>query len=529
MKISLSVIAAILIGNAVICPAAAPQEISQRDGNKTEIESYQKAIQASHDNEERAQLYKKLGDLYASREDFKNAAEEYIRALSLTKNFPEQDRLRMAVSISWGDRLEEAIAEFQAILKENPNNTEARTGLARTLSWAGRYDESLDEIEIVLGQYPDNKDALLIKANDLRWKGEGDEALPLYRSILEKQEDFDTRLGYTYVLHERGDEAAARESMALLKPVYPYQEKELRKLQEELSKPKPAQQSQGDAKFSHYRDTDGNDVNRYSASYGFPAWNGNNVFSYVHTEAHDYATRRNSSDMFSGETRVPMNRGLSVGAGLGVIRYENDSSSDFLLGHVKADAELPWGSVGVALAREPLNETAELIEKRIRFTAARAYFSRSLAGRLSFYGGYRYADYSDNNDSHDLLLSLRYALVQENPRTNIGYRLRYLDFNRQSFGGYFDPNRFLSHQAFTNTSFESGRYFGFAELFVGQQSFTRYGAGHNDVIYGGAANIGYKLTKSVSVEANAEGGNYALQTVTGFRSFLYGIRLSGVW
>jgi tetratricopeptide (TPR) repeat protein len=95
------------------------------------IESYQKAINASKDNAKKAQLYKKLGDLYVSREDFKRAAEEYIRALALKKKFPVQERLQMAVAISWGDRLDEAIAEFRSILKDDPNNSEARIHLAR--------------------------------------------------------------------------------------------------------------------------------------------------------------------------------------------------------------------------------------------------------------------------------------------------------------------------------------------------------------------------------------------------------------
>jgi hypothetical protein len=30
-----------------------------------------------------------------------------------------------------------------------------------------------------------------------------------------------------------------------------------------------------------------------------------------------------------------------------------------------------------------------------------------------------------------------------NPQTNVGYRFRYLDFDHQSFDGYFDANRFL--------------------------------------------------------------------------------------
>ncbi len=518
----------LLIGAAGLCVAGTPQEPSERDGYETTIESYQRAVDSSNDNEEKALLYKKMGDLHASQEDFKKAAEEYIRALSLKKNFPEQERLRMAVSISWGDRLDEATAEFRAILKDDPNNNEARTHLARALSWQGRFDESLAEIEMVLSQDPGNRDALLIKANDLRWKGETDKALPLYRSVLEKQEDFDARLGYTHALFAGGDEKAARESLALLKPVYPYQEKELRKLKEDMTRPKPARQTRADVKFSHYRDTDGNDVDRYAASYDFPAENWKNLFVYIHTEAHDH-TRRNSTNRFSGETRVPITGQLVMGAGLGVIRYQNDDNSDFLLGHLKADLELSRGSAGITLAREPLDETAELIEKRIRFTTARAYYARGLTERFSFYGGYGYTDYSDENNSRNLLLSLRYLLVREKPRTSAGYRIRYLDFNRQSFGGYFDPNRFLSHQIFVNTSFEKDALNGSVELFVGHQSFVRYGVDHNDVVSGGSASIGYRLTKHISVDANAEGGNFALQTATGFRYFLYGLRLSGVW
>ncbi len=517
------VIIVLLFGNAGLCLAQAPK------GNSDEatIESYRRAIAGSKNNAEKAERYKKIGDLYVSREEFKNAAEQYLRALSLKKDFPERERIQMAVSISWGDRLEEAIAEFRSILKEDPKNSEARIHLARTLSWAGKFDESLLEIDNVLGQDPQNKDALLIKANDLRWKGEIDKALPLYRSLLDQQEDFDARLGYTAALFAKGDESAARTSMALLKPSYPYQENELKKLQADINKPKNS--SHGDAKFTHYRDTDGNEVNRYMASYGFSAGDWTNLFNYIHTAADDHA-RRNKTDSLSGETRVRITRQLGTGAGLGVIRYNNNNdTSDLMIGHLKADAEFPGGSAGVTLVREPLNETAELIEKRILFTSARAYGSRNLTERLSLYGNYSYNSYSDENNSNDLQLALRYALVRENPRTTVGYRFRYLDFNRQSFGGYFDPSNFLSHQIFVNTSFEKGKFSGTAEVFAGHQSFTRYGTGNNDIVSGGAASIDYKLAKNIVIGVNGEGGDYALQTATGFRYYMYGVRLGGLW
>ncbi len=529
MKISLIlVIAVMLIGGVGLCLAEMPQDLP---GGGPAVESYQKAIEASHDSGEKAALYKKLGDLFVSREDYKNAAGEYIHALSLSRKFSAGERLQMAVAISWGDRLDEAIAEFSALVKEDPDNSAARINLARTLSWSGAFDESLSEIEPVLKRNPGSRDALLIKADDLRWKGETDDALPLYRSILDKQEDFDARLGYTRALFDRGDEAAARKNMALLKPAYPYQENELKKLQEDISRPKPPkppQPVQGDVKFTHYWDSDGNVVNRYLASFGFSAGGLKNSVSYVHTEAQD-DTRRNRADAVSGETRTPVTHGLAVGAGIGIIRYPGSGDGNFLFGRLTAEMEMPWASTGLSLSSEPVTDTAELIEKRIRLAATRIFLSRGLTDRLFLYGSYGYAAYSDGNNSNDILLSPRYVLLQDNPRVNIGYRLRYLNFDRQSFSGYFDPSHFLSHQIFSNASFEAGRYFGFAEFFVGQQSYTRYAVGHNESIYGGTANLGYKLTQHLSVEVNAEGGNYALQTATGFRSFLYGVRLSGTW
>jgi hypothetical protein len=74
-----------------------------------------------------------------------------------------------------------------------------------------------------------------------------------------------------------------------------------------------------------------------------------------------------------------------------------------------------------------------------------------------------------------------------------------------------------------------GRFSGFAELFIGHQSYLRYGTGNNEIISGGAVTVGYKLTKNISVGINGEGGDFALQTATGFRYHLFGVRLSGEW
>jgi hypothetical protein len=209
------------------------------------------------------------------------------------------------------------------------------------------------------------------------------------KRLPQQGEQFDARLGLAYAYLDAGDRKGAEDSAMMLTPRYPYQERELKNLREELSKPRPAQQVRGDVRFTNYRDNDGNDVDRYAASYSFPLGDWRSRFSYMHIEARDHF-RRNSADTLSGETRLQVTRQLGVGAGLGVIRYPDGDATHFPTGHLKVDAESSLGSAGVTLSSEPFTDTAELLEKRIRIAAA-GLFSRGLIERLSFYGAYGYA------------------------------------------------------------------------------------------------------------------------------------------
>jgi hypothetical protein len=170
-----------------------------------------------------------------------------------------------------------------------------------------------------------------------------------------------------------------------------------------------------------------------------------------------------------------------------------------------------------------------LIENRIRYTIARADLSSSLTDRLSLSGSFGYADYSDDNNSYNLRLALRRFLTADNPKISIGYRFIYLDFDHQSFDGYFDPNDFVSNQLFAGITFAYGKWSGFVELYGGYQSYRRYGEDFGDIVSGGAADVGYKLTKNISADISVEGGDSAVQTAAGFRYHLIGFKLSGAW
>lgn len=487
-----------------------------------DIETLKKAIETTKDKKELALIYKQIGDHYVSQDDYKTAADAYLSALSLARDtFSLEERTQLAIYISWGRKLKSAIEELKLILSEDPANLKARIHLARVLSWSGRVDEAIQEADKILKEYPENKDALLVKANALRWKSDFKRAIPFYKKILKKESDFDAQMGLTYAYLSAGNIKTAKENKKLLKPIYPYQEKELKELNEHMDR---ITRPNLDMRYSYYKDSDDNRLNRYSLGYSFWAANWKLDLNYRHTDAHDNTRTARAEDL-TLRTYSKVTESLGVGGGLGFSQMANKGSTDYLTWNIKADVNILNGTAGISIAGDTFTDTAQLIENRIRFTNASLYISQRLTDRLSINGGYSYRDYSDDNNAHDFQLSSVYTIYIKDPTINLGYRFRYLDFKRQSGSGYFDPNNFISHQIFITLYYEKGRLYSYLEPYGGHQSFKRYGSRSRDFFSGVYGTLGYKISKNVLFEINADGGNYAIGTATGFNYYLIGVRL----
>ncbi len=342
--------------------------------------------------------------------------------------------------------------------------------------------------------------------------------------ILSRGEDFDARLGYTYTLLSSGDEKAAKKSRNFLAPKYPYQERELKKLDDELSR---VTRPSVDIQYNHYNDSDDNIVNRYSLGYGFRVNDWRLDLSYRHTHATGNSRDARADEIFLNVK--PMLSGLfRIKGGIGLTQLENGSATNLGRWLLGADMNAFRGIIGVNLSSDILTDTAELIENRIRATNAGLYLSQNLTDRLIFYAGYDYKDYSDSNFSHNVQIAPRYTLVFGNPNISVGYRFRYSDFSRQSMSGYFDPDNFFSHQIFVPFYFEKGKWYVYLEPFAGHQSFKRYDEKTDEFFAGGYGTLGLRLHNRIYLEFNAEGGDYAGGTSAGFNYYLVGLRLRGI-
>ncbi|HYA86616.1 MAG TPA: tetratricopeptide repeat protein, partial [Nitrospirota bacterium] len=168
MTVRTVLITGILLG---ACTALVFAEEQKQGGSGTAVISA-KSVTDEKSRTDEALESKKRGDEYASQEDNNRAADEYIKALDLDAAvFTIDERLHMAIVMSWGDRLEEASRILRAILAEDPSNNKARVYLAKVLSWSSKLDEAQVEADTVLNKNPDDREALLVKANILRWRG----------------------------------------------------------------------------------------------------------------------------------------------------------------------------------------------------------------------------------------------------------------------------------------------------------------------------------------------------------------------
>lgn len=487
-----------------------------------------KGLIESSQGEEKALLLKRLGDLYAERGDAASAAAQYEEALRLKRDFPFSERFEMGRWMSWGGRHGAAAGIFKGLLTEDPENREVRLSLARTLAWKGNLEAASEESKVLMDRYPEDPDVLLLNADITRWRGDQESAISLYKKVLsEEPGNFDAKLGLAYAYLWKGDILLSSRLAKELRSLSP-EDKEVSDL---VGSIRERIQSSLEVGSSYYADTDDNRLKTYSIGYEWPPLSTINYIKrgrleYKHLSGRDQ-TLTNSADQI----------GLSIGKGLGNIGELNLGGAFVNLNRDERDSVSRWtwslgvrrnvsnGNINASAMKSISTDTATLIENDIRVYAFAIGGQKTLRERFVLQGNYIYRDYSDENSANDLTISPGVIVKKAPLKVQLGYRFRWLDFERQSGSGYFDPSDFQSHQFVLTLYGEKGGFYGFLESFGGRQFFERNGVSSNDDIFGASGSTGYRISGRVLVEINGEAGNYALQSAAGFRMWMVGGRI----
>ncbi|MEK6779018.1 MAG: tetratricopeptide repeat protein [Candidatus Deferrimicrobiota bacterium] len=502
-------------------PAAAQAINPAVAGADNDIGELRQSLKDEKGAQEKARLHKRIGDLLADSRDFPQASSEYIAALALSRDFPAEERFRMARVLSWAGRLDEAIAELERILAENPGDRAARIHLARCLSWKGKLGRAEREIERVLKEQPGDREAILVKANLLRWRGDLRRAVAHYRQALGGEEEFGARTGLAYAFLSAGDVRMARAERNIIKAEYPYQEGELGELDRAI---RAAERPTAEGGYAYYSDSDDNRVEKISASLSGWASVARLGLSLRHFDARDNARHADARQAsLSAFSRVTESAGFHASAGFHESRA--GETGEFFTGSARLELLIPRGNAAASASREILTDTAQLIGNSVRVSAFQISLSQYLGCGVTADGSYGYREYSDDNRSKDLNLSVRHAFDVKAPFVSAGYRFRFRDFSRETGSGYFDPGNYLSHQLFLALSHDGKRVVAYIEPYVGHEEFDRRGTKTNRWIGGGSGSLGVKIREGWILEGNVEGGSNSSGAAAGFDYYQAGVRI----
>ena len=136
------------------------------------------------------------GDQAWSARRFDDALADY-QAVLKQDSTSLRALFRVATVLGWHRELQRSAALFRVYLHHAPTDDDARLGLARTLAWQGDYEQAMAICDSVLARDPQRQDALQLGAQALAWRVARS---PSLEPIVSTTDDSDDNRATTYLV-----------------------------------------------------------------------------------------------------------------------------------------------------------------------------------------------------------------------------------------------------------------------------------------------------------------------------------------
>jgi len=499
-----------------------------RENYKDARRLYEQALQAGAQG---VHLLSRLGLLQSWDGDLGESVESYRAAIKLTPDDLDL-RLELGRVLTWKNDLGEAIDLYEGLRTKSPEDPRVLLGLARALGWKRRY-AAADAIYVEMEEKRiEPFKAHVGRAELYAWQGDYAQATHLYRDVQRADPgNIDARIGLARVEHWQGLERAARVQINNIVLDHP-ESRDAKQLQRDIEEALSPRAGADAVRFSD------NDSNRVDAETGSATWMLEPQTSLrIAYSAYDAEFRCKDAALCDEVALSPTpdqivsNRAQFLTAGLNS-RLLNPLYFFARIGAAREESFDGQARTIGTLGREPLFDTAVLIDRGINaFTAdVGAEFRFLPAWTLS--GSAGYATYSDSNARKSAALAVEWRLPVSHPRITARLDARYRTFSDDKDNGYFDPLRFDS-EILTVAVFDDymrGRVTWRVEASGGRQSFnTGAGAsieaGNNDRVkaFYGSFGVGMGATKRAALEMFYGRSDYALNLATGFTATRTGL------
>lgn len=417
-----------------------------------------------------------------------------------------------AVRLANAGDLGKAVDVLDAFLDEHPDDVAARVRLARYQSWRGFVWAARTEANRVLERDARNREALSVLADTASWAGDTATALAVYRRMLAEKEDFDVRLGYTYALLASGDYGQAKYSRWWLFAAKKNRSQTVAEVGRALLR-QAERNVEAETNYTHA--VDRNERREQSIGLHWPLRRSSLSLRWREVEAQD-PSRRQALTMLEGEGAWRLDDRWKLSSRLTVAEGENAQRGGAQLGLVGRAGH--WNGQ-LVVEHGPRRDTAIVLQNKINRTSWLGKAGYVVNDRIRFDATLRREDYSDNNAMTGFDTDARFALKPSQPRVAIGLKREQRAFERQSGGGYFDPDLsrtdkfLLEYQRFADKLDTS------LELFYGSQLIERAGNVAGNPVAGGSANVAYRFGDRREFGLSAEGGDFALGREGAYRYY----------
>ncbi|MBI3772856.1 MAG: hypothetical protein HY272_09180 [Gammaproteobacteria bacterium] len=463
---------------------------------------------------------------YCSIEKYRLGSRLYRQALRQNEaNLPADRYLEIAQSLADCDDAEGAIDALETFTSANPKIIEAKVLLANLLSWNGRLLQAVVVADQVLAVEPKNRQARLAKANAASWSGDFYVALPVFEKLLAEEEDFDTRLGYTYALLASGSYREAKYSHWWLYAANVpkrHTTLEVRQALIDQGRRNVSWKTEYLNDRSHSRRFD------HILSYNLPFERSGMTLSLRQQKAEDPWTAL-SQELNGVEVagRWRMSPAWKLASELAWVKAGTHQQTfdelNLLLSSKTQTGRWLWDA---ELSRELYDDTASILAHHIIRSDIYNHAQYTVNDWIRLNGELRGTDYSDDNKSYELVLRSRYSIALMEPRIEIGYKYYQQDFQRQSGGGYYAPDNTAAHELTLGFTHYSKSFEGSGEIFYGRQSTSIAVTDQTENIAGLTLNLGYNVMNVFSVNASLEGSHSALGKVNGYYYYLASLGIS---
>jgi hypothetical protein len=452
-------------------------------------------------------------------------AQHYLHILhDSTHPLPPARRLALIEALAWCDHQVAAIGELEQFIQEQSTAIAARLLLAKLLSWNGRLLEAERVAEEILTLTPGQREARLVQANAANWRGDFYSALPIYRELLLEEEEFDTRLSYTYALLATGNYREAKVSRWWLYAFNKSQNHAVFEVNQALLD----QSRQNISWQSEYLAEQGGSRRlEQSLSFNFPFNLSGMSVNLRHQQASapwNIAVEEVDELLLAGHWR--QSSAWKVAGHLGWITggtAQEIGNLNIELGSLLQMKRWLWD---LTLSQELFDDSAAILAHNIQRQDLYNQLQYTVNDWVRINGELRNTHYSDDNSSHEGIVHLRYALSLLKPRIEFGYKHYQSGFKRQSDGGYFAPDRNTAQQLTLGFNTSRKNLEASGEIFYGRQTVSMLDIEQKDKIAGATLSLSYNLNSNLGIKGSIEGGDFALGKPDGYYYYLATLGLS---